>query len=128
MDMEGQGRPEEAKRLFETAWNEATNDLEKFTAAHYVARHQTSVADKLHWDQTALRLALNIKEKSVSDTYPSLYLNVARCYEELGDEENALKNYQLAFSYCNQLSEDGYGKMIKGGISKAIERLSLKKE
>ena len=40
MHMEGEGRPEEASRLFLQAWNEATNDFEKFTAAHYVARHQ----------------------------------------------------------------------------------------
>ena len=34
MDMEGKGKPEEASRLFLQAWNEATNDFEKFTAAH----------------------------------------------------------------------------------------------
>lgn len=40
MDKEGQGKLEEASSLFFQAWNEATNDFEKFTAAHYVARHQ----------------------------------------------------------------------------------------
>ena len=46
MGLEGEGKPEEARELFIKAWNEATNDFEKFTAAHYVARHQKSVSDK----------------------------------------------------------------------------------
>jgi rifampin ADP-ribosylating transferase len=39
MGMEDKGKPEEASRLFLQAWNEATNDFERFTAAYYVARH-----------------------------------------------------------------------------------------
>lgn len=34
MSMEENGNPEEAGRLFLEAWNEATDDLEKFIAAH----------------------------------------------------------------------------------------------
>jgi len=37
MAMEEKGQPAEAARLFLQAWNEATNDFEKFTAAYYVA-------------------------------------------------------------------------------------------
>jgi hypothetical protein len=47
MEMEEKGNPEEAKNLFIQAWNESTNDFEKFLAAHYVARHQTNPADRL---------------------------------------------------------------------------------
>jgi hypothetical protein len=36
MGMEEKGDPEEASRLFLQAWNEATNDFEKYTAAYYV--------------------------------------------------------------------------------------------
>jgi hypothetical protein len=35
IDLEEKGMPEEASRLFLQAWNEATNDFEKFTAAYY---------------------------------------------------------------------------------------------
>jgi rifampin ADP-ribosylating transferase len=55
MDMETEGLTEEANKLFLQAWSEATNDFEKFTAAHYVARYQKSVADKLRWDETTTR-------------------------------------------------------------------------
>jgi tetratricopeptide (TPR) repeat protein len=124
MALEGQGKAEEASKLFITAWNEAANDFEKFTAAHYVARHQKSVADKLKWDETALQSALKINDNSVKGSFPSLYLNIAKCYEDLNDFENAKINYQLALSFTNVLPDDGYGNMIKTGIAKGIERVS----
>jgi rifampin ADP-ribosylating transferase len=124
MDLEGQGKSEEARKMFTNAWNEATNDFEKFTAAHYVARHQKSVADKLKWDETALQLALKIDDSSVRETFPSLYLNIAKCYEDLNDIDNAKQNYQLALSFTNLLPDNGYGNMIKAGVTKGIERVT----
>src|SRR5664279_1679331 len=94
-------QPAEAKALFLQAWNEAANDFEKFTAAHYVARHQTSTADKLNWDKTALALALKIDDDNMKANYPSLYLNIAKCYEDMKDVDNALKNYEAALLYQN---------------------------
>src|ERR1700704_5004307 len=82
MDMEGKGEPEEARRLFLQAWNESTNDFERFTAAHYVARHQSNVSDELQWLETALRFALRINDDSVNGAFPSLYSNIAKCYED----------------------------------------------
>lgn len=126
MDMEGKGKPEEASKLFLQAWDEATIDFEKFTVAHYLARHQKSVSDKLKWDETALQLALKINDDTVKGTYPSLYLNIGKCYEDLNDFDTARKNYQLALSYTNQLPDNGYGDMIKGGIKNGIERVKGK--
>ncbi len=123
MDMEGQGKLEEASKLFLKAWDEATNDFEKFTAAHYVARHQKSAADKLKWDETALQWALKINDDTIKGTFPSLYLNVAKCYEDLNDPDNAKRNYELALSFTNFLPDDGYGNMIKGGITNGMKRV-----
>lgn len=61
----------------------AADDFEKFTAAHYVARHQKSVEDKLNWDETALAFTLKINDRNMRTSYPSLYLNIAKCYEDL---------------------------------------------
>jgi tetratricopeptide (TPR) repeat protein len=124
MEMEARGLTEEARRLFLQAWNEAANDFEKFTAAHYVARHQKSIDDKLKWDETALGFALKINDGSMQVSYPSLYLNVAKCYEDLKDINNAQKNYQAALSYVSHLPDNGYGHMIKLGIKNGIERLA----
>ena len=107
MDMEGKGNPDEASRLFLQAWNEATNDFEKFTAAHYVARHQKNISDKLKWHETALQFALKIDDDTVKGALPSLYSNIAKCYEDLNDPENAKKNYELAISVTGKLSDKG---------------------
>ena len=107
MDMEGKGNSEEASRLFLQAWNEATNDFEKFTAAYCVARHQKNVSDKLKWLETALQFALSINNISVDGAFPSLYLKIAKCYEDLGDLDNAKKNYELAVSFKSKLSDNG---------------------
>jgi len=124
MEMETKDKPEEANKLFLQAWDEATNDFEKFTSAHYVARHQKSIADKLMWDEIALNLALKIKDEPIKANCASLYLNIAKCYEDLNDIDNAKKNYQLALSFTNLLPDNGYGKMIKGGIVNGIERVT----
>jgi tetratricopeptide (TPR) repeat protein len=124
MNFEAQGQTEKAKQLFQQAWDSSSNDFEKFTSAHYVARHQKSSADKLKWDETALNLALKIKDENMKQHYPSLYLNIAKCYEDLKDIDNARKNYQSALSFANLLPDDGYGKMIKSGINNGIERIT----
>jgi len=107
MNMEEKGKPAEASRLFLLAWNEATNDFEKFIAAYYVARHQENTFDKLKWLETALQFALKINDVTVTSAFPSLYSNMAKCYEELGDDDNAKKNYDLANSFRNNPSDKG---------------------
>ncbi len=125
MQLEGEGKPEEAAAIFQQAWEQAANDFDKFTCAHYIARHQKTVTDKLKWDETALRLALAIKEDGIEGTYPSLYLNIAKCYEDLNDFPSAKENYQNALSYAGFLPDDGYGNMIRAGIENGIGRVSL---
>lgn len=107
MDMEEKGMPEEAGRLFMQAWYEAANDFEKYTAAHYVARHQKTPADKLSWYQTALQLAKSIDNDAVKGAYTSLYTHIAKCYEELGDADNAQKNHELAIASKHNPSDKG---------------------
>ncbi|HEV8083143.1 MAG TPA: rRNA adenine methyltransferase [Chitinophagaceae bacterium] len=122
MDLEGKGDAKEAHQMFQQAWEEASNNFEKFIAAHYLARHQSSVLDKLKWDETALQLALQIEDENMKANYPSLYLNIAKCYEDLKDFNKATENFKLAQIYTDNLHNDGYGNMIKSGIKNGIER------
>ena len=96
MGMEEKHEPLEASKLFRQAWDEATNDFEKFLAAHYVARQQENVSDKLKWLETTLRFALKTNDAAVKSAFASLYLNIARCYEALGNTDKAKENYELA--------------------------------
>jgi hypothetical protein len=122
MLMEGRGEPEKAAGLFKQAWEQAESDFEKFTAAHYVARHQPGTAEKLSWDQTALSFALKVEGDAIKGAYPSLYLNIAKGYEDTGNTADARKNYEMAQSYTSYLDADGYGNMIRTGILKGMER------
>jgi hypothetical protein len=107
MDVEGKGRPEEASRLFLQAWNESTDDFEKFIAAHFVARHQQTIVDKLQWFEKSLQFALKTKTDTVQSAFHSLYSNIAKCYEDLSDPDNAKKNYALAKSFAGKPSDKG---------------------
>ncbi len=125
MASEGLGQTDNAKLLFEQAWNEARTDFEKFTAAHFVARHQEVTYGKLKWDERALEMAMKINNDQVKASYPSLYLNIGKCHEDLNAFEQAKRHYDLAYTYLNFLPEDGYGKMIRSGIMAGLERLQI---
>jgi hypothetical protein len=45
----------------------------------------------------------------------------------LGDASAANKHYRLAASFTQYLPEDGYGKMIRSGIDKALKRIQEKR-
>nr|WP_316772321.1 NAD(+)--rifampin ADP-ribosyltransferase [Pedobacter frigiditerrae] len=107
MEMEQKSKQEEALKLFLQAWDEATNDFEKFLAAHYVARCQKDISDNLKWLEIALQFALKTNDDSVKSAFPSLYFNIAKCYESLGDLDNAKKNNELGNMFKDNPSDEG---------------------
>ena len=124
MQKEGNLEYDEAGTLFLQAWEKATTDFEKFVAAHYLAKHQDLTENKLKWDEKSLSFALKINDQDMLSNYPSLYLNIAKCYEDLKNFEKAAQNYQTALLYADNLPNDGYGQMIRTGITSGISRLS----
>jgi tetratricopeptide (TPR) repeat protein len=107
MAMEEKGDRDEASRQFLQAWNESANDFEKFIAAYYVARSQTDTHEKLKWLETALQFAAKINDDSVKAAFPSLYSNIAKCFEDLSDAPNAKKNYEQSISFTDKPSDRG---------------------
>jgi len=124
MAAEGLGHEEKAMNLFTCAWNESSTDFEKFTSAHFLARHQKTITEKLIWDETALDHAIKMNDESVNGSLPSLLLNIGKCHEDLNNFELARSYFLRAHSYINFLPNDGYGKMIKSGIVAGIERMN----
>ena len=94
MELVGEGKSNEAAQVFYQAWDQATTNLEKLTAAHYIARHQSNIQDKLQWDETALQFAHHMDHNEIKGTYPPLYLNIAKCFEDMKDYLTAHKNHQ----------------------------------
>lgn len=123
MEQEATGNEAGAIKLFIQAWEDASDDFEKFTAAHYVARHQQTIIDKLKWDKLSLELAFKINNAQVKASLPSLYLNIGKGYEDLNDLASATVNYKLALSFVSFLPKNGYGKMIHSGVEAGLRRI-----
>lgn len=59
-------------------------------------RFQGDPAETLRWNREALRRAEAVGDERVAAFYPSLYLNMGRSYELLGEQVEAEKYYALA--------------------------------
>jgi len=123
MNAEARGAYEDAMRLFQSAWDQSTDDFERFTSAHYLARNQQVPEDRLRWNLEALSYARAIEDDDMKVHYPSLYLNIAKSYEALHDEANAKINYALAAEHSSFLPEGSYGDVIRSGISAGLHRV-----
>jgi len=107
MEKENDGKIEDAVTIFTKAWHEATDDYEKFIAAYHLARRQKQVEERLKWLMTSIECAMNINDDDVKSAYPTLYSDIARCYDELGDSDNAKKYYELSNSYKGTPTDKG---------------------
>lgn len=107
MDIAEKGDPTAARKLFRQAWNEATDHLEKFIAAYYIARHQESPSDRLRWYETALQNALAINDDSVHSAFAPLYAHIADCHDALANPARAEKYRVLAATIAAKPSDTG---------------------
>jgi tetratricopeptide (TPR) repeat protein len=123
MNAEGEGNIDQALQLFQQAWDTAANDFEAFTAAHYLARNQKDPNDNLKWNLEALTRAEAVDDEGIKGHYPSLYLNVGKSYETLGDMEQAANYYLQAADSSIHLPAGKYSDMIKSGISAGLQRV-----
>ena len=89
-------RLDDARVLYQQAWDAHTDDYEACIAAHYVARFQDSATESLRWNQIALEHAEAVDDERVKEFYPSLYLNLGRSYEVTGNQSEAQRYYDLA--------------------------------
>ena len=113
-----------AHALFFRAWEQSTNDFESCIAAHYVAWHQACPIDSLRWNQESLDRANAVNDNSVQDFYPSLYLNMGKAHEDLGDRKLAKRFYELAATHCDSLSSERYDSIVRDGIMRGLQRVS----
>jgi tetratricopeptide (TPR) repeat protein len=93
---EFQGLFDQAKILYEKAWELAQDDYDACIAAHYVARFQSTDEDRFYWNKVALDKANAVTDGSVQEFMPSLYLNMGQSYEALGNPVEAKRFYDLA--------------------------------
>lgn len=125
IDTEGTGNIAAARVMYNQAWEQATNHVEWFTAAHYLARNNNDLQEQLRWNDLSLQHALKVEDADIRGTLPSLYLNLGKSYEDLGNIIQAKECYIKAAENIRHLKEDGYGRMIGSGIMAALERVKI---
>jgi hypothetical protein len=126
MQAEAEERFTEARHLFTQAWAARNGDFDACVAAHYMARHQETLEEILHWNQKALYYANaagaeNATPEKVEPFYPSLYLNLGKSYEDLGDPATARHYYELAEARANLLPGND-GDIVRRGIAAGLKR------
>lgn len=92
-------------------------------AAHFLARVQTDAQERLRWNQVALDAARRAAGDGIAGFFPSLYLNLGRSHEDLGDHDRALVAYLAADARLDTLEDDPYGDLVRRGIAAALERM-----
>ena len=107
MALEESGNLDDAIEAFIEAWNQTSDDYERFIAAYHLGLRQNNVDDKLKWMEKSLAFALKINDDNVKSAYPTLYLTIAKCYEAKSDTENARKNSELSHSYQGRPTDAG---------------------
>jgi hypothetical protein len=126
MEAEGKGETDRALKLFMEAWNAASDDYERCIAAHYVARHQISSTETLAWNQRSLEHADTVGDVRVAGFYPSLYLNMGKANEDLGNMSEAMRFYRLAEANLHVVTPGRYRELVQEGIRRGIYRVTDK--
>ena len=93
---EFKGQIDEARSLYEQAWEAAQDDFDACVAAHYMARHQEDPENRFFWNQLALKRANAVADSRVQEFYPSLFLNMGHSFELIGNLDEAKRYYDLA--------------------------------
>ena len=133
------GEHDAARRVFEALWEdvagvgEGGDPLHRCAVAHAMADVQDDPADELVWDLRALAAADLISDRRaaeagmtapVASLYPSLHLNLGECYRKLGQQEPAREHLRRGLAAAGALPDDGYGRMVRGGLERLEDRLA----
>ena len=121
--MERDGEPEEARRLFQHAWDARRNDYDAAIAAHYLARHQPTPDETLRWNSLAVTHAERVGDGRTTELFPSLYLNLASSLTALGRLDEARAIIARAKEHLESQRADGYRDFLAYGISRLQARL-----
>jgi tetratricopeptide (TPR) repeat protein len=127
IEQEMSGNVQRASALYQDAWNVGENDLEWCIAAHYMARVQNDPQLALSWNKKALQHADKTGEDNIRSFYPSLYLNVGKSYEDIGEYEQAGIYYNRGLALFDALPDNILGNMTREGIKRGIERIDKKR-
>lgn len=99
MMLEESGQMNEALATFQKAWDESSDDYEKFISAYHLGLRQEEVTEKLKWMEKTMSFALNIDDDNVKSAYPAIYSTIAEYHEAIGHPEEAQIHEELSDYY-----------------------------
>ncbi|MEP7346172.1 MAG: hypothetical protein ABI877_12930 [Gemmatimonadaceae bacterium] len=114
--MELDGLPGEAHRLFVQAWEARRDDYDAAVAAHFLARHQSTPADALHWNALAVRHAEALTDGRADEFFSSLCLNLADSFASVGEFRAAVASADRAAAHLPDVRDGGYRRFVERGI------------
>ncbi len=130
------GERQNARQLFAELAEQIGPDgdaLHRVALAHAMADVQDDARDELAWDLRALQAADAVTDERaaqagvagpVAGFYPSLHLNLGEDYRRLGDLPAARRHLELGQVAAAVLRDDGYSRMIGGGLERLAARLA----
>ena len=121
--MAREGTPAEARRLFEQAWAIRRDDYDAAVAAHFIARHQPTPADVLHWNALAVRHAEAVPNGRAAKLMASLYLNLGDAHANVGDVAAGAEAVRRAADHLAALPPGGYREFVAMGIRRLAARV-----
>lgn len=117
------GDPVGAGALFRQAWEARRDDYEASIAAHFLARHQPSLSDSLHWNRIAAEHAEAVTDERARPLLASLYLNLADSYLALGHSAKAILVAEQGVTALQYLPADGYRDFVSRGLQRVQARI-----
>jgi hypothetical protein len=126
--MEAEWTPAEALRLFEQAWAARRDDYDASIAAHFLARHQPTPADTLHWNALAVQHAEAVPDGRADGFLPSLYLNLGDARAAVGELDAAVEAARRATRRLGTMEPGGYRDFVAMGIRRLAQRLGVTEE
>nr|WSY52037.1 hypothetical protein OG999_19155 [Streptomyces sp. NBC_00886] len=120
MQAEAEGRDADARSLFKQAWEIAADDYEACVAAHYLARHQPTPQQTLHWNQECLNRADLVGDDRVKGFYASLHMNMAKAYGDLDEPGKACEHFELAAAHIDEVPPGQYADWTRVAIVEGL--------
>ncbi|GAA3436892.1 hypothetical protein [Kutzneria kofuensis] len=124
MQADGEGRADDARALFEQAWDAATDDYEACLAAHYLARSQQTPEEVLQWNKVCLERADKSGDERVRAFYASMHLSLARAHTNVDDADQAREHYKLAADSLQHVPAGPHHEAARFAIARGLDSTS----
>lgn len=119
-----EGDAEAARRLFEQAWEARRDDYEASIAAHFLARHQSTLEARVRWNAAAAHHAEAVTDGRADAFKASLYLNLADAHFAAGDVATSTRALDAARATVRLVPAGGYRTFVERGITGLEHRLA----